>query len=201
MALSDPIKPSPYRPPSRAQIERARAMYARGFTVSRVLAANDMSLGTLYYWLDGGPREAARAGPATDPAAAGSGALYPPIARRRVVAGKRRAPLAADRVSLTARLWRTAERQAHDIEERLARPAASLPERERERDLRMLGMLVRTLRELSLFDAGGEAAPAPAEEPPPDVEELRNELARRLHALVNQIGAESEREAAGAEIS
>ncbi len=133
------ILPEPYRPPTREQIERARTMYAEGFTVSRCLAACDMSLGTLYYWLDGGPHEA-------------GGPLYPPIPRRRAVVGKRRAPLPADRVSLTARLWRTAERQTRDIEERLARPGASSPER--ERDVRMLASLVRTLRELAAFDSG-----------------------------------------------
>jgi hypothetical protein len=144
------IKPSPYRPPSRAQIERARAMYAEGFTVSRVLAACDMSPGTLYYWLDGGPRDEQGA------------PLLPPLARRRVVVGKRRKPLAASRVSLLARLYRTAERQAFDIEQRLAVPGEATPER--ERDVRMLASLTRTLRDLSGLGDGepaGEAAADP----------------------------------------
>jgi hypothetical protein len=170
MALSQHIKPSPYRPPSRAQIERARSMYAEGFTVSRILAACDMSLGTLNYWLGGGPRDA------------GGATLYPPIARRRVVEGKRRKPLASDRDSLVATLWRTAERTARDLGERLARPGASTPER--ERDVRMFGMTVRALRELSLFDAGGPAASA-VDEPPADIDEFRRELARRIHALID----------------
>ena len=38
-----------------AEIERARDMYKNGFTVARCLAAGNMSHGTLYYWLDGGP--------------------------------------------------------------------------------------------------------------------------------------------------
>ena len=138
------IKPSPYRPPSREQIERARAMYAEGFTVSRILAACDMSLGTLYYWLGGGPRDEQGA------------PLLPPLARRRVVVGKRRKPFAASRVSLLARLYRTAERQVFEIEQRLAVPGAASPER--ERDVRMLASLTRTLRDLSGL---GDGEPAP----------------------------------------
>lgn len=153
------ILPEPYRPPTREQIERARAMYGEGFTVARILAATDMALGTLYGWLDGGPAE--------------NGApLLPPIPRRRAVAGKRRAPLAADRVSVAARLWRTAERQARDIEERLARPGAASPER--ERDVRMLALLVRTLRELSAFHSG--AAPE-AQTVEPALQAARQRLA------------------------
>jgi hypothetical protein len=143
MTLPPDIKPSPYRPPSRAQIERARAMYAEGFSVARVLAGCDMSLGTLYYWLDGGPRDE-RGAP-----------LLPPLARRRVVVGKRRKPLPASRVSLLARLYRAAERQAFDIEQRLAVPGAATPAR--ERDVRMLAALTRTLRDLSGL---GDGAPA-----------------------------------------
>jgi hypothetical protein len=102
-----------------------------------------MSLGTLYYWLDGGPQEAGHP-------------LFPPLARRRSVVGKRRKPLSADRVSLMHRLMRTTERQVRDIEQRLARPGASSPER--ERDVRMLGALVRTLRDLTTFDSAAELA-------------------------------------------
>jgi hypothetical protein len=143
------IKPSPYRPPSRAQIERARAMYAEGFTVSRILAACDMSLGTLYYWLGGGPRDETGA------------PLLPPMARRRVVVGKRRKPFTASRVSLLARLYRTAERQAFEIEQRLAVPGEATPER--ERDVRMLASLTRTLRDLSGLGDGEPAAESAAE--------------------------------------
>jgi hypothetical protein len=174
------IRPSPYRPPTREQIERARDMYAQGFTVSRILAACDMALGTLYYWLDGGPREE-------------GGPLYPPIARRKQVTGKRRKPLETSRVSLAARLWRTAERQVRDIEERLSRPSGSAIER--ERDVRMLGVLVRTMRDLSLFDAGAPGAATPDEVPPLDIDEFRLELARRIHAIIDR--RKQEKQAAG----
>jgi hypothetical protein len=182
------ILPDAYRPPTREQIERARAMYAQGFTVSRCLAATDMSLGTFYYWLSGGPQESGGPNEAGSP-------LYPPIPRRRVVTGKRRRVLSADRVSLAARLWRTAERQARDIEERLARPSAATPER--ERDIRMLGMVVRTLRDLDGFAGPAEdAAPRAPEEPKRNIDELRAELARRIHAIIEQ-HAEAARQAGG----
>jgi len=113
-------------------------------TVSRILAACDKSLGTLYYWLGGGPRDEQ------------SAPLLPPLARRRVVVGKRRKPLAASRVSLLARLYRTAERQAFEIEQRLAVPGEVTPER--ERDVRMLASLTRTLRDLSGLGDGEPAA-------------------------------------------
>ena len=175
MPLSDHIKPEAARPPTREEIQRGRSMYAEGFTVSRCCAGSNMSLGTLYYWLAGGPQ-----GP--------DGPLLPPIPRRRVVAGRRRRPLtAADRVSLAARLWRTAERQARDIEERLAR--ASAPPVERERDTRMLALLVKTLRELSAFDADAANPDETDEEAddydhmPRELDDLRQELSRRLDAM------------------
>jgi hypothetical protein len=156
-----------------------------------------MSLGTFYHWLDGGPREAILQGPTTDKSAVGiSGepttgkpavggtTLYPPIARRRRVVGKRRRVLDADRISLAARLWRTAERQARDIEERLSRPSAATPER--ERDVRMLAMLVRTLRDLDGYTGPAEAPARPADGEPEgidDMAQLRLELTRRLEAM------------------
>ena len=201
------ILPSPYRPPTREEIERAREMYAQDFTVSRILAATDMSLGTFYHWLDGGPQagppsslpatsgkpDASLSATSGKPDADGGPAyttLYPPLPRRRHVVGKRRRPLNdTTRVSLAARLWRTVERQARDIEERLARPSGATPER--ERDMRMLSMLVRSLRELSAFDAGtapgGEGAAA--EEAPRDIDTLRADLARRLNTLMDGLAA------------
>jgi len=181
------IRPSPYRPPTREQIKRARSMYEQGFTVSRILAATDMALGTLYYWLSGGPREE-------------GGPLYPPIARRRQVVGKRRRPLETSRVSLAARLWRTAEGQVRDIEERLSRPALSPVER--ERDVRMLNVLVRTMRDLSLFDvaavAGGAAGASDDDPVPADIDEFRFELARRIRGFIEQRTKEHEEKAADA---
>lgn len=228
------ILPDAYRPPTREQIERARQMYAEKFTVSRILAACDMSLGTLYYWLDGGPQvgppssSLATSGkpdvaggpdgsrtrvlpssanaltlPTSETSDVGCGAtLYPPIPRRRQVLGRRRKPLSGDRISLTARLWRAAERQAHDIEERLSRPSAATVER--ERDVRMLGMLVRSLRDLALFEAAGPAGEGGAHDArarnkdadddpvPEDIDEFRRELARRIRGFIAAHQAEKE---------
>ncbi len=169
---------SPYAPPSEADIACARQMYIDGFTVSRILARCDMALGTLYYWLDGGPNEA-------------GGPALPPIPRRRVVVGKRRRALRGDAVSLHARLYRTAERQARDIEMRLAQ--AGRPASEREADARMLARLVRTLRDLAGLgrpEAGAAATLAAHEPPAADAEALRAELARRLDALAAQAKAD-----------
>ena len=177
MTLSDNIRPEPYRPPTADDIRRAREMYTLGFTVSRTLAATDMSLGTLYFWLDGGPRDEN-----------GTPSL-PPIPRRREVVGKRRKPLNASRVSLVARLYRTAERQVRDIEQRLAQPSEATPER--ERDVRMLASLVQSLRGLSTIAPGeGTGAPAarlddePHDDMPEDIDEFRIDLARRIDAFV-----------------
>jgi hypothetical protein len=208
------IRPDPYRAPTREQIERARAMYREGFTVSRILAMTDMALGTLYYWLDGGPevrplsmlnatsgKPDVDGGPSTGPTTAdaavggeGGRRLLAPIPRRKVVVGKRRRPLDTDRVSLAARLWRTAERQVRDIEERLARPAASGPDR--ERDVRMLTGLIRGLRDLDMFDRarGGAAAFDRAAEPEdPEAEQrrvadLRASVARKIEAIIAERG-------------
>ncbi|MDI3471040.1 MAG: Cell division protein FtsW [Pseudolabrys sp.] len=77
------IKPDPYRAPTEEEIARGRAMYAEGFTVSRCLAATDMSLGRFYYWLDGGP-VVEDGGPCRHPWMAGSSpAMTPKLQRVR----------------------------------------------------------------------------------------------------------------------
>jgi hypothetical protein len=196
MPLSDHLKPDPQRAPTMAEIERARDMYKNGFTVARCLAAGNMSHGTFYYWLDGGPF----IGPTTDQSAVGdddAGArMLPPIPRRRAVLGKRRRPLAASTASLLARLTRTAERAALDIEQRLARPAAATPER--ERDLRMLASLVQSLRGLAALSPAGDAGAARENEDdlPEDMDAFRETLARRIHALVDEERAREQAEQA-----
>jgi hypothetical protein len=200
------ITPDPLRAPTMAEIERARGMYAQGFTVARCLAAGNMSLGTFYYWLDGGPflgpttgKPAVGLGPTTDQSAVGlgptpdgsggGGRMLPPLPRRRSVLGKRRKPLAASHASLVARLYRTAERQALDIEQRLARPAGATP----ERDLRMLAQLVSALRGLTAI-APLEAPPAAAAAAKEDdnIDEFREVLARRLRGFIDARQREAE---------
>jgi len=192
------ITPDPLRAPTMAEIERARGMYAQGFTVARCLAAGNMSLGTFYYWLDSGPylgpttgKPAVGLGPTPDGSGGGGARMLPPIPRRRLVVGKRRKPLAGSRASLVARLYRTAERQALDIEQRLARPAGAAPER--ERDVRMLAQLVTALRGLSAIEPV-EAPPAAAvaAEEDDNIDEFREVLARRLRGFIDARQREAE---------
>jgi hypothetical protein len=105
-------------------------------------------------------------------------------------ARKRRAriaapPPSADRAALVKRLWRAAETQVGEIEQRLARDAAE--PLERERDARVLAVLAKTLRELSALDAAqpnNSRAPADDDAVPRDLDELRRSLSRKLEALV-----------------
>ena len=167
MPLCDHIAPEPNPPLTRERVIRAREMYEAGFTVSRILAACQMSLGTLYTCLDGVPFGL-------------DGERWPPVPRRRLVTGKRRRALATDPVSLTNRLLRTAERQVRDIETRLS--ARAQPPVERERDVRMLVSLTRALRDLhALQNVKGKAMP---DEPKRSVAELRASLTRKLQALI-----------------
>jgi hypothetical protein len=185
MPLSPDITPDPLRAPTMAEIERAREMYAQGFAVARCLAAAPMSLGTLYYWLDGGPflgpttdKSAVGLGPTTDTSAGSDehgGRMLAPVPRRRVIVGKRRKPLNASTASLIARLTRTAERAALDIEQRLARPSPATPER--ERDVRMLASLVQSLRGLTALapEMAGAAPAIGGEALTPAVAQMRAE--------------------------
>jgi hypothetical protein len=165
----------PFPPPTPEAIALVRRRYAEGVTVARILAETPMSHGTFYLWVDGGPDD-------------GGGRRLPPLPRRRVVVGKRRRPLKGERCSLVARLWRTAERQVRDIEVRLARDQQEPAER--ERDARVLAVLVKTLRELTALDEAKadmksqpEAPAADDDAVPRDLDELRRELARRVDRL------------------
>lgn len=150
--------------PTPETIALARQRYVEKAPVATILAETKMSLGTLYLWLDGGPESEPR---------------LPPIPRRRSVL-KRRQHLAASQVSLVARLWRTAERQVRDIEDRV-RLQLQEPE-ERERDARVLAILVKTLRELrALQDAEEEES---AENDDITLDDFRRNLARKIDAII-----------------
>ncbi|MGD9921807.1 MAG: hypothetical protein AB7V13_10215 [Pseudorhodoplanes sp.] len=177
MPLSSDIRPGPNPPLDRARVIRAREMYAEGFTVSRILAHCQMALGTLYACLDGVPFGQ-------------DGERMEPLARRRDVTGKRRRALKACDVSLVNRLLRTAERQVRDIETRLA--AREVPPVERERDVRMLGSLVRALRDLQALRKQDAAPRAPAfvddededeDRLPADVDAIYRELCHKMEAM------------------
>jgi hypothetical protein len=116
----------------------------------------------------------------------GSGQELAPIPLRR--AGAHSRARAVSRKALVERLWRTAERQVEEIEERLA--AAGLQPSEREGNARMLATVVKTLRELSAIDKAHkprrkEAPNDNDDDPVPrDIDEFRRVLARRIEALI-----------------
>jgi hypothetical protein len=154
----------PYAPQT---IALARQRYQEGAAVKAILAETGMNLHGLYYWLKGGPASGPRHLPP-----------LPPRSRPR----RRQLP---DRQAFVARLWRTAERQVRDIEKRLGE--AEQEPAERERDARTLAVLVKTLRELAAFDETAQQPAAQEDDDPvpDDIDEFRNELARRIHALVD----------------
>jgi hypothetical protein len=158
---------------------RAREMYAEGFTVSRILAHCQMSLGTLYACLDGVPFGA-------------DGERMDAIPRRRSVTGKRRRALKADDVSLVNRLLRTAERQVRDIETQLsARDQAAV---ERERNVRMLASLTRALRDLQVLRKNSDVPRSPSVEDdedmlPADIAEIVEEFRRKMLAMPREPAA------------
>ncbi len=146
-------------------------MYAEGFTVARILAHCEMSLGTLYDCLDGRPF-------------GDQGDRLPPLPRQRQVLGKRHRAMKSDSVSLTARLLRTAERQVREIETRLSQRERTPVER--ERDVHMLMNLTRALRDLRAIRKDNAAEPEP--QPQRSIEDLRASLARKLEAIVAERG-------------
>lgn len=90
-------------------------------------------------------------------------------------AGKPTAPI--DRATLVARLFGAVERQIAEIEHRF--DGAEPPSLE-EKDARTLGALARTLELLiGLEKQAGRAA----DEPEPDIDAFRRDLARRLESL------------------
>jgi hypothetical protein len=159
--------------PTPERVALVRRRYPEGAPVKAIMAESGIiDRGVFYRCLDGEFPD-------------GSGQTLAPIPRRRASAGKptRR----VSRKALVARLWRTAERQVAEIEERLA--AAGLEVSERESNARTLAIVVKTLRELSAIDAGartrGKKAPADKDDDsvPRNVDDLRRALARKLEAF------------------
>jgi hypothetical protein len=117
-------------------IEKARAMYSAGTPVRDICAATGLSVGTLYYHLDG---------------ASLPGAAVQRLPRRRDVNGAALAPISPrGRRRLAARLWRAAERQARKLEFDLA--WSFQRKEDRAEDLSALKELTRILRELAAFE-------------------------------------------------
>lgn len=156
---------------SLEQIMQARECYADpSKTVAQIERETGMKRGTLYYFVDGAEGR------------------FPPLPRRLKPRKKvERAP-ADGRKSLVTRLWRTAERQVRDIEDRL-KGKRQQPD-EREQDTRMLAMLAKTLRELSAHDESNTESTDDNDDGPRDIDEFRRDLARRIDAFVeSRVGA------------
>lgn len=165
----------------------ARRSYVEGVSVSKILSETGMSLGTFYAVCDGKFDD-------------GSGTKLAALPRRRIVMGRRRKALRTSRMSLVQRLWRTAERQVRDIETRLDGEAQEPAER--ERDARVLAVLVKTLRELHVFDSArgkakgkgkGKAAQESVSDDTRDIDEFRRDLARKIDRLAAQYSDEGDR--------
>jgi hypothetical protein len=152
-------------------ITRVRARYLAGDPVRSILEDADITSSTLYHWIDGGPDE-------------GEGPRLAPLPRRHQSLRARSAPRTASRLGLVKRLWRTAEWQVRDIEDRLRRNQQ--PAGERERDARMLAVIVKTVRELAAMRDKNEED---QEDDNAGLEDFRRELARRIDVLAGRRSA------------
>jgi hypothetical protein len=124
-------------------IHLARQLYKDGKPVRDICAMTGMSVGTLYYHLDGESLP---------------GSVAPRLPRRRDVHGDAVAIPSRARKRLAARLFRAAEQQARKIE--LTLSLGFQHKENRTHDLAALKELTRILKELSVM----EEAAARAEE-------------------------------------
>lgn len=163
--------------PTPEQVALARRLYQDGVAVRDIVAAAGIKLGTLYRCLDGDFPD----GTGVDPA---------PVPLRHQ--GVRVRQRMGSRAALVARMWKTAERQVEEIEDRLK--AAGLELAERESNARTLAIVAKTLRELSIVDEAKQTRKGRKRPPdddidddpvPRDINEFRRELARRIDALVD----------------
>jgi hypothetical protein len=159
--------------PTPETVALVRCRYLEHVPVNDILAEAGIKLGTLYRCLEGRFPD-------------GSGIAPAPIARRR--AGVRVRQRMGTRAALVARMWRTAERQVEEIEDRLK--TAGLELAERESNARTLAVVARTLRELAAVDdakrAGGKGASKDDNDDavPRNIDDLRRTLAEKLEAIV-----------------
>ena len=163
--------------PTPDVVALVRRLYQDGVPVKDIGARTGLTLGAMYRCIDGKFDD-------------GSGVPPAPIPRRR--ADTRTAERIGSRGALIARMWRTAERQVGEIEDRLK--AAGLELAERESNTRMLAIVARTLRELSAVDEAEKARGKEASKdnnddaPPRNIDELRRALADKLEAFVARTG-------------
>jgi hypothetical protein len=161
--------------PTPEAVALARRLYLDGEPAKAIIAKTGLgSTGTLDRCL---------AGDFPD----GSGIKPAPLPRRR--AGVRVRHRMGSRAALIARMWRTAERQVEEIEDRLK--ASGLGLDERESNARTLAVVAKTLRELSAFDQAKKPRDKEAQDQdddnpvPRNIEDLREALARKLAAFVD----------------
>ncbi len=162
--------------PTPEQVALARRLYQDGVAVRDILTAAGIKLGALYRCLNGDFPD-------------GSGIAPAPVPLRHQ--GVRVRQRMGSRAALVARMWKTAERQVEEIEDRLK--AAGLELAERESNARTLAIVAKTLRELSIVDEAKETRKGRKrpdddidDDPVPrDINEFRRELARRIDALVD----------------
>lgn len=157
---------------------RARELYEQGAPTREIMQATGLSHGSLYHWIEGGPKT--RGVP-----------LLPALPKRRVVV--RRRVLKEERLDLVTRMMRAAERQVRDIEIRLAESGQAPGDG--ERDARTLAVLARTLQSLTALDAlhepkAGKKKPVANDEDddedriPASIDALRRELSNRMAGMV-----------------
>jgi hypothetical protein len=159
--------------PTPAQVALVRLRYPEDAPVRSIMAESGIKdLDILYRCLNGEFPD-------------GSGQKLTPIPRRR--AGARQRPRVVSRKALVARLWRAADRQVAEIEERLK--AVGLEVSESESNARTLAIVAKTLREISAIDASartrGKTVPTDKDDEavPRNIDDLRQALARKLAAF------------------
>jgi len=150
------------------QVQLVRDGYAAGKPIRELMAAAQLKRHQIYRCVNG-----ELAGP--------GGAALAPLPQRIPGRSPQRS---RGRKTLVARLWRMADQQVRDIEERLQLDGQEPVER--ERDARMLATMVKTLRELRALDA----QQAKLEPPPQDehehqsLDDFRRELARKMDNII-----------------
>ncbi|MDJ1159038.1 hypothetical protein QNA08_12405 [Chelatococcus sp. SYSU_G07232] len=146
----------------------ARRLYAEGVPVARIRADLKVGGSRLYRWLAG--------------YGAGGELVAEPLPLRRCH------PRTSHwgpkhRAALVDRIWRAAALQVRDIAGRLE--AGGEGAATRERDARALAVVVRTMRELTAFDARDARKMDDGDDDtgPRDLDDFRRELAERLDRL------------------
>jgi hypothetical protein len=159
--------------PAPETVALVRRLYADGVPVRTILAESGLKLGALYRCLMGRFPDGTNVRP-----------MALPLRRTGTPVRSRK----QSRAALVARIWRTAERQIAEIEQRLSENGLDVAER--ESNARTLAVVTRMLRELSALDDAGRRRDKRAangrhdEMPPRTIDELRRSLARKLDAFV-----------------